>query len=118
MPSPVLLPSCVQIRLNVIGMDGFEVDPTFDYVVKEVSRLVCVSRNDGRAEISLSHVLTQCNKRVTIDVLLGNAGSPEGSLLRLRKCRTGFAFMRSIPVEKSRLVWRPESSLRINRSSA
>src|ERR1700723_3390967 len=95
MSSSVLLPSRMEIRLNVIGMDGFEVDPTFAYIVKEISRLVRVSRNDGRAKISLPHVLTQCNKRVIADVLLGNAGSPEGSLLRLRKRRTGFLFMRS-----------------------
>ncbi len=78
MSSSVLLPSRVQIRLNVIGMDGFEVDATFGYVVKEISRLVRVSRNDGRAEISLPQVLTQCDKQVIIDVLLGNA-----SLLRV-----------------------------------
>jgi hypothetical protein len=100
MPSPVLLAPRTQIRLNVIGMDGFEVDPTFAYVVKEISRLVRVSRYDGRAEISLPHVLTQCDKRVIADVLLGYAGSPEGSLLRLQKRRTGFAFMRSISAEK------------------
>jgi hypothetical protein len=118
MPSPVLLASRMQIRLNVIGTDGFEVYPTFAYVVKEILRLVRISRNDGRAELPLPHVLTQCNKRVIADVLLGNAGSPEGSLLRLRKRETGFVFMRSISVEKSLLVWRPESFLRINRCSA
>ena len=48
MPSPVLLASRTQIRLNVIGMDSFEFDPTFAYVVKEISRLVRISRNDGR----------------------------------------------------------------------
>ena len=94
MSSPVLLPSRMEIRLNVIWMDGFEIDPTFAYVVKEISRLVGVSCNDGRAEISLPQMLTQCDKRVIADVLLGNAGSPEGSLLRLRKRRTGFVFMR------------------------
>lgn len=109
MPSPVLLPSCVQIRLNVIGMDGFEVDPTFSYVVKEVSRPVRVSCNDGKAEISLLHVLTQCDKRVIADVLLGNARSPEGSLLRLRKRRTGFAFMRRKSTGNALQAWCPES---------
>jgi hypothetical protein len=101
MPSSVVLSSRMEIRLNVIGMDGFKVDPTFAYVVKEISRLVRVSRNDGRTEISLPHVLTQCNKRVIADVLLGNAGSPEGSLLRLRKRETGFVFMRRKSVEKA-----------------
>ena len=94
MSSSVLLPSRMEIRLNVIGMDCFEVDSAFAYVVKEISRLVRVSRNDGRAETSLPHVLTQCNKRVIADVLLENAGSPEGSLLRLRNRAIGFAFMR------------------------
>lgn len=101
---PVLLPSRMQIRLNVIGMDGFKVDSTFAYVVKEVSRLVGVSRNDGRAEISLPHVLTQCDQRMFADVLLGNAGSPEGSLLRLRNRGRGFSFMRSKSIGKTLLV--------------
>ncbi len=109
MSSPVLLPSRMEVRLNVVGMDGFEVDPTFAYVVEEISRPVRVSRNDGRAEISLPHVLTQCDKRVIADVLLGNAGSPEGSLLRLRKRETGFAFMRSKSVENAPLAWRTAS---------
>jgi hypothetical protein len=68
-------------------MDGFDVDPAFGYVVKEISRLVRVSRNDGRAETSLPHVLTQCNKRVIADVLLGNTGSPEGSLSEIAETR-------------------------------
>jgi len=118
MPSTVLLASRMQIRLNVIGMDGFEVDPTFPYVVKEISRLVRVSRNDGRAEISMPHVLTQCDNRVIADVLLGNTGSPEGSLLRLRKRKRGFLFMRRKSVEKALRVWRPASFLRINLCSA
>jgi hypothetical protein len=105
MPSPVLLPSRTQIRLNVIGMDGFKVDSTFGYVVKKISRLVGVSRNDGRAEISLPHVLTQCDKRVIADVLLGNAGSPEGSLLRLRNRATGFAFMRRKSYQNALQAW-------------
>ena len=90
MPSPVPLPSGMQIRLNVIGMDGCKVDPAFGDVLKEISRPVRVSCNDGKAEIALPHVLTQCDKRVIADVLLGNAGSPEGTLLRLRKRRAGF----------------------------
>ena len=118
MPSPVLLPSRTQIRLNVIGMDGFKVDSTFGYVVKKISRLVGVSRNDGRAEISLPHVLTQCDKRVIADVLLGNTESPEGSLLRLRKRRRGFSFMRRKSVEKALRVWRPAFFLTINICSA
>ena len=74
MSSTVLLPSRMQVRLNVIGMNGFEVDATFSYVMKEISRFVCVIRNDRKAEISLPHVLTQCDKRVIADVLLGNTG--------------------------------------------
>ena len=92
---PVLLPSRMQVRLNVIGVDLFEPDPTLSYVSKEIAGLVCVVRNNRKGEISLPHVLTQCDKRVIADVLLGNAGSPEGSLLRLRKHGTGFVFMRS-----------------------
>src|ERR1700691_4718053 len=99
----------MEIRLNVIGTDGFEADPTFVYVVKEISRLVGVSRNDGRAEISLPHVLTQCNKRVIADVLLGNAGSPEGSLLRLRKHGVGFVFMRRKSAWKALPAWSSSS---------
>jgi hypothetical protein len=118
MSSTVLLPSRMQVRLNVIGMNGFEVDATFGYVMKEISRFVCVIRNDRKGELSLPHVLMKCDKRVIADVLLGNTGSPEGSLLRLWKRRTGFAFMRSISVEKSLPVWRPESFLRINHCSA
>jgi hypothetical protein len=109
MSSPVLLPSRMQIRLNVIGMDGFDVHPTLGYVLKEISRLARVSRNDGRAEISLPHVLTQCDKRVIADVLLGNAGSPGGSLLRLRKRSTGFVFMRSKTGENAMQAWRAAS---------
>src|SRR5271166_1452554 len=109
MSSPVLLPSRMEIRLNVIGMDGFEVDPTFAYVVKEVSRLIRVSRNDGRAKISLPQMLAQCDKRVIADVLLGNAGSPEGSLLRLRKRGTGFAIMRRKSAGNAPQAWRTTS---------
>ena len=118
MSSSVLLPSRMEIRLNVIGMDCFEVDSAFAYVVKEISRLVGVSRNDGRTEISMPHVLTQCNKRVIADVLLENAGSPEGSLLRLRKRETGFRLMRRKTIEIARWVWRTVSFLRTNHCSA
>ncbi len=76
MPSPVLLASRTQVRLNMIGMDGFDADPAFRYVLKKISRSVGVIRNDREAEISLPHVLTQCDKRFT-DVLLGNCGTPE-----------------------------------------
>ena len=31
--SSVLLPSRMQIRLNMIGMDGLDVDPAFGYVL-------------------------------------------------------------------------------------
>ena len=109
MPSPVLLASRMQIRLNMIGMDGFDADPAFGYVLKKISRSVGVIRNDREAEISLPHVLTQCDKRVIADVLLGNAGSPEGSLLRLRKRRTGFAFMRRKSTGNALQAWCPES---------
>jgi len=118
MSPPVLLPSRMQIRLNMIGMDGFEIDPTLGNVVKEISRLAGVSRNDVRAETSLPHVLTQCDKRVIADVLLGNTESPEGSLLRLRKRRRGFSFMRRKSVEKALRVWRPAFFLTINICSA
>jgi hypothetical protein len=100
MPSPVLLPPRMQIRLNMIGMDGFKVNPAFGYVLKKISGLVRISCNDGKAEISLPHMLTQCDKRMIADVLLGNAGSPEGSLLRLRKPRAGFVFMGSKLAER------------------
>jgi hypothetical protein len=109
MPSPVLLPSGMQIRLNVIGMDGFEVDPAFGDVLKKIPRSVRVSCNDGKTEISLPHVLTQCDKRVIADVLLGNARSPEGSLVRLRKRRTGIGFMRRKSTGNALQAWCPES---------
>ena len=87
MTSPVLLPSRVQIRLDIIRSDRFKHDPKPSYIVKEIAGLVCVVRDDRKAEIFFPHMLTQCDKRVINDVLLGNAGSPEGSLLRLRKRR-------------------------------
>ena len=59
MLSPVLLPSRMQVRLNVIGANRFEPDPTPSYVSKEIAGLVGVIRNDREAEISLPHVLTQ-----------------------------------------------------------
>ena len=118
MPSPVLLASRTQVRLNMIGMDGFDADPAFGYVLKKISRSIGVIRNDREAEISLPHVLTQCGKRVIADVLLGNAGSPEGSLLRLPKRETGFRFMRRKTIEKERRAWRTVSFLRINHCSA
>ena len=105
MPSPVLLASRTQVRLNMIGMDGFDADPAFRYVLKKISRSVGVIRNDREAEISLPHVLTQCDKRVIADVLLGNAGSPEGSLLRLRNRATGFAFMRRKSHQNALQAW-------------
>jgi hypothetical protein len=105
MPSPVLLASRTQVRLNMIGMDGFDADPAFRYVLKKISRSVGVIRNDREAEISLPHVLTQCDKRVIADVLLGNAGSPEGSLLRLRNRATGFAFMRRKSYQNALQAW-------------
>jgi len=109
MVSSVLLPSRAQIRLNVLGADGVEVDPTFGYVNNEISCLVRVSRNDGRAEIFSSHVLTQGGKRVINEVLLGNTGSPEGSLLRLRKPGVGFVFMRRKSDENTLRAWRISS---------
>jgi hypothetical protein len=97
---PVLLAPSAQIRLNVIGADSFEPDPTLSYVSKEIAGSVRVVRSDRKGEISLPHMLTQCDERVIAVVLLGNAGSPGGSLLRLRKGQTGFVFMRSKPDEK------------------
>jgi hypothetical protein len=45
----VLLPSRMQVRLNVIGADRFEPDPTPGYVRKEIAGLVRVVRNDGKS---------------------------------------------------------------------
>ena len=118
MTSPVLLPSRVQIRLDIIRADRFKHDPERSYIGKELAGLVCVVRDNRKGEIFLSHMLTQCDKRVIADVLLGNTESPEGSLLRLRKRRRGFSFMRRKSVEKALRVWRPAFFLTINICSA
>jgi hypothetical protein len=64
------------------------------YVLKEMPGSIRVFCYDRRIEISSPHVFAQCDKRLINYILLGNAGSPEGSLLEMGKRRTGFTFMR------------------------
>ena len=52
------------------------------YVLKEMPGSIRVFCYDRRIEISSPHVFAQCDKRLINHMFLGNAGSPEGSLLR------------------------------------
>lgn len=70
--APLIMPATrTKIRLNVFGTHGLESESMPGYVFEEISRFVRVVREDGKREISLPHVLTQCDKRFT-EVLLGN----------------------------------------------
>jgi hypothetical protein len=75
--APLIMPATrTKIRLNVFGTHGFQSASMPGYVFEEIPRSFRVVRDDGKREISLPHVLTQCDKRFT-DVLLGNCGTPE-----------------------------------------
>ena len=71
----------VQVRLDVIGLDGVNANPALDYVAEKMPATDCVLFDGPSAELALAHVFAQRDQPSVNPMLFGNSASPGGGLL-------------------------------------